>query len=355
MEKRSESQEVINKITKANSILLTVGQNPGADDLMALSGLSMGLKQLDKKITNVYSGQIPDKVRFLNPKFDENVNSLCDFVISLDNDKAEKIRVKDEGNASKIYITPKKELTSADLRFDKGEVKTDLVLIIGAKNPNDIDKTLMNDGLDPAKVVFFNLVDSSGYSEMVAELLIGLTDITINSDIANNLLTGIISATDQFGNEKTTAKTFQIAARLLKHGADQQLIVENLRYTPQSSKADSFIQEEPEVIQAEIIEPTYYEPEPDQLPVQSQPEPEFSDVYSGLDLTIPPPPVLTSETAKKKIIPSEKLPHPVDLPPPPVIDFDTMPMPPSADYDQDTARPTNFQQKSDPEQFQIPV
>ena len=83
MENKSVHTELISKIRSANNILLTVGQNPTLDDISALSGLTLGLKQLDKKITNLFSGQIPDKIRFLNPVFNGETDKLRDFIISI--------------------------------------------------------------------------------------------------------------------------------------------------------------------------------------------------------------------------------------------------------------------------------
>ena len=372
MEKKSVHTELINKIRTAESILLTVGQNPSIDDLVAISGLSLGLKQANKQVQTLFSGQIPDKIRFLDPTFDENTNNLRDFIVSLDSAKAKKISIKKESDISKIVITPKNELTQDDLKYELGELKVDLVLVIGATTPNDLDTSLIDSGVDSAKVIFINTTYSSSYSETIAELLIEITNVKIDTSIANFLLTGIIVATDQFGNEKATSKTFQIAAKLLKLGADQQLIVENLKYAPDTS------------IQTDEIKPTNqmsgvsYEDllreEVENIPETPQPQktPTQPDIGFDIDLTIPPMPV----PAKKitKVGTANKNPNPglgnEDLPPPPPApSFQGLDMPPSIDFAGEIAPPpiansgessesaqnNGLLQPSDPNQFHIPV
>ena len=384
MEKVSIEQEVINRIRSANSILLTVGQNPTVDDLAALSGFSLGLKQLDKKVIALFSGQLPDKLRFLGPKFSQNTNKMRDFVILLDTGKVEKVRVKNEDNKHSIYVSPKGDFSQADLKFELGELKTDLVLVMGAADPNDLDKAIIDGGVDPAKVVFFNLINASSYSEMITELSLNL-GVKIDTNIANYLMTGIITATEQFANEKTSAKTFQIAAKLLKFGADQQLIIENLANTPLTAtvpepnfqvSGQKPINTMNNVSYEDLLSmpvdsmSTVLAPPPTPEEPISQPT---NEIYHNLDLTIPPTPQITHKSnLKQKKMNIEKLPRPegvdiVDLPPPPPApDFGALEMPPNLDFSAEMAPPPNTvdspkgtqntkpHQVSNLEQFQIP-
>ena len=389
MENKSVHAELIEKIRSANNILLTVGQKPTIDDLLAMNALARGLRQMNKKVTSLFSGQIPDKIRFLNPKFNSTVDKLRNFIICIYGDKTIKVNTKKDGNVTKINLETEGEISKNDLSFELGELKVDLVLVVGAVTSNDIDLAIMDGGVDASRVVFFSAEKTSGYSELIAELLIDIRTIKIDAKISNFLLTGIIDATEQFGNEKTSARTFQISARLLKFGADQQLIVENLRNAPNTSLKindnDSILTEAIEEKPINLMSGISYEEllrqEAEKAPQMSiyqelneQQTKPVNNTYSDLDLTIPPTPVLsTNKSTKVKTVLTDKLPHPkakelVDLPPPPPTpDFNELNMPPNTDFDSEIAPPPaintgdnktlniNPNKTTDPNQFQIPL
>ena len=101
-------QQVIDQIKAVNNILVTVSRNPSVDDLAALLGLTAVLNKVGKHATAIFSGNIPAAISFLEPaKVIENTaDSLRDFIIALDKEKADHLRYKIEGDMVKIFITP---------------------------------------------------------------------------------------------------------------------------------------------------------------------------------------------------------------------------------------------------------
>jgi len=72
-----------------------------------------------------------DVMSFLNPEkiIEKDVHSLRDFIISLNKDKADKLRFAKDGEIVKIYITPyKSTITSKDLGYGEGDFNVEQYL-----------------------------------------------------------------------------------------------------------------------------------------------------------------------------------------------------------------------------------
>lgn len=106
-------EKIIESIRSSETILVTVSKNPSVDELAAALGLTMQLNDMGKHATAVVSGEIPPAITFLKPEktFNNSVDSLRDFVIALDKEKADHLRYKVEGDMVKIFITPYKPLS----------------------------------------------------------------------------------------------------------------------------------------------------------------------------------------------------------------------------------------------------
>jgi hypothetical protein len=241
-------QQLIEKIKASTNILVTVSKDPSVDALSAALGLTALLNKLDKHATAIFSGAIPPAISFLEPDkvFENTADSLRDFIIALDKEKADHLRYKVEDDLVKIYITPyRSTLTSDDLQFSQGEYNVELVLALGVNNQEDLDVALTaHQMLDNVTIITFSLgkqtsslgsMDwhsnaASSLSEMVESL--GETakgeEPLLDKQIATALLTGIVSETERFSNDKTTARVMTVAAELMAVGADQQLIASKL-------------------------------------------------------------------------------------------------------------------------------
>lgn len=245
-------KQIVDKIKNSTNILIAVSQNPSVDDLAAAIGLAAVLNKLDKHATAIFSGTVPAAINFLEPDkvFENSVDSLRDFIISLDKEKADHLRYKVEGDVVKIFITPyRTTITNDDLEFSQGDFNVELVLALGVTTQEHLDGALSAHGQIIHDVTVATLTagdqisslgtldwadpGASSLCEMVANMADGLKgekDKTLlDKQISTALLTGIVAATERFSNTKTTSKVMTIAANLMAAGADQQLIAAKLQ------------------------------------------------------------------------------------------------------------------------------
>ena len=142
-------EKIIESIRSSETILVTVSKNPSVDELAAALGLTMQLNDMGKHATAVVSGEIPPAITFLKPEktFNNSVDSLRDFVIALDKEKADHLRYKVEGDMVKIFITPYKTvITEKDFEYSQGDYNVQAVIALGVVNQEDLDKALESHG-----------------------------------------------------------------------------------------------------------------------------------------------------------------------------------------------------------------
>lgn len=241
-------QQIVDNIKKSTNILVTVSSDPSVDELSAALGLTSLLNKMNKHATAVVSGAIPPAITFLDPEktFENTVDSLRDFIIALDKSKADHLRYKVEGEVVKIFITPyRTTISDQDLEFSQGDYNVELVLALGVKERDNLDKALAAHGriLHDATVVTMSAGDVSKLGSIdwhepnassLSEMLVSLTDALkedaelLDEQIATAFLTGIVASTDRFSNNKTSSKVMTIAAQLMAAGANQQLIAAKL-------------------------------------------------------------------------------------------------------------------------------
>lgn len=268
MDNGNAKQQIVEKIKEKSNILVTVSTNPSVDELSAALGLTLLLNKMKKHATAVFSGAIPPAITFLDPQktFENTVDSLRDFIIALDKEKADHLRYKVDGDVVKIFITPyRTTITSDDLEFSQGDYNVELVLALGVQNRDELDTALAAHGriLHDATVV--SIMAGSEESELgsinwreqnassLSEMVGGIADSLkgekslLDEQIATAFLTGIVAATDRFSNDRTSSRVMTVAAQLMSAGANQQLIASKLEEahaigpdatTPGSENAD---------------------------------------------------------------------------------------------------------------------
>lgn len=262
-------QQVVEKIKEASKILVTVSDSPSVDALSAALGLTLLFDKQEKYATALFSGEIPPAIAFLKPEktFDDTTDSLRDFIIALDKEKADHLRMpKPEpgDDMVRIYVTPyKTTITKDDLEFSQGDYNVELVIALGVDEQEHLDKALESHGqiLHDATVITISAGDqtsnlggidwhdagASSLSEMISGLGEALKEDKkkplIDATIATALLTGIVAETERFSNQHTTSKVMTVAAQLMSAGADQQLIATELQTKPAVAELP---EEEPE-------------------------------------------------------------------------------------------------------------
>lgn len=246
----SAEQQIVDSINATSNILVTVSNDPSVDELTAALGLTLVLDQLDKRATAIFSGTVPPAITFLEPDktFEDTANSLRDFIIALNKEKADHLRYKVDGDVVKIFITPyKTALSQSDLEFSQGDYNIETIIALGVQDQDHLDKALDAHGkiLHDAKVLTITAGadksslgaadwhddKASSLSEMVVSLVnaLGGDKSLLGKQTATALLTGIVAATDRFSNDKTSSQVMTLAAQLMAAGANQQLIASKLQ------------------------------------------------------------------------------------------------------------------------------
>jgi hypothetical protein len=248
-------QQVIERLKTAVNVLVTVSNSPSVDQLAAAVGFTLALNKMGKHATAVYSGDTPSTIEFLKPEatLEKNTDSLRDFIVSLDKSKADKLRYKVEDNVVKIFITPyRTSLTEKDLDFSQGDFNVDAVVALGVSEREQLDQAIIAHGriLHDATVITVSAGEkssglgainwqdpsASSLSEMLVSIGEALQPGTLDNQIATAYLTGIVSQTERFRNNKTTPKLMTMSAQLMAAGANQQLIASSLEKVPEAPK-----------------------------------------------------------------------------------------------------------------------
>lgn len=258
MDPAAAKQQIVERIKQASNILVTVSNNPSVDQLSACIGLTLLLNKMDKHATAVFSGQVPSVIEFLQPEktIETNTDSLQDFIISLDKEKADKLRYKVEDQVVRIFITPyKTALSEKDLIFSQGDFNVEVVMALGVKDRSQLDAAITAHGriLHDATVVAVNAgkdraadlgqinwqdPTASSLSEMLVSISEAFGTGLIDNQMATAFLTGIVAETARFSNAKTSPKVMTMSAQLMAAGANQQLIVSKLE-PPRPPGADA--------------------------------------------------------------------------------------------------------------------
>ena len=243
-------QQIVEAIKANTNILVTVSDSPSVDELSAALGLTILLNKIDKRATSIFSGTIPPAITFLDPEktLEGTVDSLRDFIIALDKEKADHLRYKVDGDVVKIFITPyRTTLTEKDLQFSQGDYNVELVIALNVKDQDHLDKALsahgrilhdatvttISVGSNPSSLGSIDWRDAA--SSSLCEMLVGLSEALkeeqpiMDDQIATAFLTGIVSATDRFSNNLTSSRVMTMAAQLMAAGANQQLIAAKLQ------------------------------------------------------------------------------------------------------------------------------
>ncbi len=245
---QSAKQQAVESIKQATNVLVTVSSNPSVDQLSAALGLTLMLSKLEKHATAVFSGQVPEAIKFLEPDktLENNVDSLRDFIIALDKEKADKLRYKVEDDVVRIFITPyRTKITKDDFQFSQGDFNVDVVVALGVEEREDLDNSIkahgrilhdstvvtVNAGPNTSKLGTTNWSDNAASS--LCEMLVSVSESfgsgLLDQQISTAYLTGIVAATERFSNNKTSPKVMTMSAQLMAAGANQQLIANELR------------------------------------------------------------------------------------------------------------------------------
>ena len=248
MSKNNAQEQIIAKLKESESILIAVNDNPSVDELSSALALTLAINNSGKHATAVASGEMPDALTFLRPEktFEHSVDSLRDFIIALNKEKADHLRYKLVGDHVKIFITPYRSVISEkDLEFEQGDFNIDFVLALNVESQDRLDGALAAHGriFHDASVgiltvgenqtnlngIHWHDESASSLSEVTVRIIESIGKKNLTESVATALLTGIVAETDRFSNSKVTAEIMGLASKLIASGADQQLVISKIR------------------------------------------------------------------------------------------------------------------------------
>lgn len=233
-------QELKTKLGTAQSVLLTIPQNPSQDIVAASLALYLSIKQSGKSVSVVSSSSpvVRDSHLVGLDKITTEVGGN-NLVITLDvpENAIDKVTSNTEGGHLNLIINPAKgvtPITSDQVKFSNSGAQADLVIVLGAADLKDVGalaekenelfakENLANISNQVSSFGAINITDpSSSCSELITALLKELA-LPMDIDIANNLMRGIEDATSGLSSPNMTADTFEALAILYRTGARRE-------------------------------------------------------------------------------------------------------------------------------------
>jgi hypothetical protein len=236
-------------LSKYTNIAVAVPIDPTVDEMGAALGLYLSLKDMGKAMSIATPNAPLVEVSALVGIDEVRTNlgeASGDLVVSFPyrEGEIEKVSYTRDDNFLNIVVKAGEKglnFTQEEVKFTRSSKAPELLFIVGAARVSDLgqlfDPTILKDTI---VVNVDNKPDNQGYgdiivvsnkfssiSEAVANLILSL-GIKIDLDIAENLMLGIATATNNFQDPRTSSLAFEMAGVLMRNGA--------LRPTPSQAK-----------------------------------------------------------------------------------------------------------------------
>ncbi len=233
-------QKIKDAITKSNNIGVAVGKNPSVDEMGAALSLYLLLKNANKQVSIASPTDPIVEVSSLvgvNKVQKTFGGESGDLVVSFPylEGEIEKVSYTLEDGLLNIIVKASEQGLSfdeSDVKYNRGSGAIDLLFVVGTPRISDLEDVIDSQKLRDIKIVNIDnkqhnekfgdivLVSQrfSSVSEQVADLTLTL-GFRIDQDAAQNLLTGITIATENFQAANTSFLAFELAGLLMKRGA----------------------------------------------------------------------------------------------------------------------------------------
>jgi nanoRNase/pAp phosphatase (c-di-AMP/oligoRNAs hydrolase) len=243
-------QNLRNAIDKNDHVAVLVGKNPTLDQMAAGLSFYLTLTHAGKEVTMLSASEPTVEVGSLVgiDKVKTTYSSQeGDLIVSFPYKDGEIDKVsynQDEDKHILNIVVTAGELglsfNEQDVTFSRGSGAITLLITIGTAHLDDVYSVITPESLTDATIINvdnvegnerygeINLVSSrfSSLSEQVADLLLTLGyDPEMDQDISQNLFSGIVSGTSNFQNQNTSYLAFEIAAILMKKGAQRTSVM----------------------------------------------------------------------------------------------------------------------------------
>jgi hypothetical protein len=242
---QNTTQKIIELIQRYKSGVIVMQANPSLDGTAAATALYLALSKIGKHVSLVCANppQQMDLVATdkIQTSFTSGGNHL---VISFPyvEGAIDKVDYNITGETFNLIIIPNSDTSKIDpkeVKFSYTGGKIEFIITVDVPNLNslgqvyndnqnefqsknviNIDRHLINNSFGTV-----NLVNkqASSTSEMILQIIRDM-NIALDKDMATNLYTGILSATNNFSSYSVNPNTFEAAAFLMKHGATKKQI-----------------------------------------------------------------------------------------------------------------------------------
>lgn len=238
-------EQIRETLPKHEKIGIAIGRNPGLDEMGAALALYLSLKGANKTVA-IASPTEPVVAIASLVGIDKVKTSLGgeggDLIVSFPYSEGEIEKVSYTLESGYLNIVVK--ASSNGISFDERDVKykrtggaPSLLFVVGTPRVSDLGDLFNPEALKNTTIINIdNKASNQGFgdivfvsqrfssvSEQVAYFLQFL-GISLDADIAQNLLSGICFATNNFQDPKTSYIAFEIASVLMKAGAQRQKI-----------------------------------------------------------------------------------------------------------------------------------
>lgn len=240
-------QTIIDQIQRATNVGIAVAKNPSVDQMAAALGLYLALKKLGKN--TIVGCPTEPIVEISNLVGIDRVKTTVtsnggDLIVSFPYREGEIEKVKytleeETGTLNIIVEAGEKGLLfdEKDVKYTRTGVAFDTFFTIGVPSLETISSLYRAEQLTNVNIIAIDnhpqthpfgsithvSTRASSLSEQIADILTLMEQTTVvDADIAQNLLSGIISATNDFQDANTTSLAFEMGGILMRKGAIRQ-------------------------------------------------------------------------------------------------------------------------------------
>lgn len=251
-------QSIKDALAKNDQVGIVVGRNPSLDTMAAALSLYLFLKQTNKNVTIASPTEPIVEISSL-VGIDKVKTSLGgengDLIVSFPYREGEIEKVSytlEEG-----YLNIVVKAGELGLSFNEKEVKykraghlPTLLFVVGTPRLSDLGNLFDAQALKDTTVVNIdNKTENQGFGDIVfispkfsslCEIMtdfISVSNFSIDVDMAQNLLSGISFATNNFQDQKTSYLAFETAAMLMRKGAARPKNTQAVSASPQQDRS----------------------------------------------------------------------------------------------------------------------
>jgi phosphoesterase RecJ-like protein len=245
----SSQQQFIELINRHQSILIIFGYEYTGDALGASLALETLLRHLDKRVAIACANFTPEKTYSFLPleKIAPDLTQLQKTVIGVDlaNINLDTYYHRKDDKTLKFYLVPDTGIIDPkQISVTQAQYEYDLIITINSPDLESLGslyhkytnffystpKINIDHHTNNENYGDFNIVDitASATSEIVYNLIRDIAPECITADLATHILTGIITATNNFKDAHVHPQTLHLASLLVAQGARREEIITNL-------------------------------------------------------------------------------------------------------------------------------